>query len=390
MVIILNGSVGTGKSSTMEALVTGFSQAVALDGDAIGDVQPFEIYDEKRISYLYKTLEYLVRFHMEHGHENFVINYVFETAEQLTDLSSRLQALGQQVYAYWLHCRDECQAARIRKRNTNQLDWELNRYPVLNRILEQAHARGFIGVPIDNSDQTAEQTAKIIRLSIDNGRNAESSSGSTEGSKDTALSEIPDLHTRLKNQLSFVVEIDRIKQIFRKTRLFDGSRFENDAEHSWTLCCMAVILKEHANAGINLERVLKMLLVHDAVEIDAGDTFLYDSKRELAHIKEQEAAERIFGLLPADQRNELLALWQEFEDRTSPDARFAAALDRLEPLLQNYHTSGESWKKFDISPDMVMKKNRHIREGSEELWQLALSLIKESQKNGYFPASTIK
>ncbi|GAB6090601.1 HD domain-containing protein [Spirochaeta dissipatitropha] len=383
MIIILNGSVGTGKSSTMEALTAGFEQAVALDGDAIGDVQPFEIYDEERISYLYKTIEHLVRFHMNHGYRNFVINYVFETPDQLARLSSSLQALGQEVHAFWLYCRDECQTARIRKRGTNQIDWELERFPVLNRILEQAHESGFIGTPLDNSNLTAKETAGEIRARIDK-QKISPEKNSSETALIPELAEVPGISTRLQQQLGFIYEIDRIKQIFRKTRLFDDSRFENDAEHSWTICCMAVLLKEYSNEDIDLGTVLKMLLVHDIVEIDAGDTFLYDVNREQAHIKEQAAAERIFGLLEADQRDELLALWEEFENRSSPEARFAAVLDRLEPLLQNFHTHGESWQKYGIRPDMVLARNAHIQEGSEELWQLAHALIEESQRRGYF------
>src|SRR5262249_50705513 len=146
---------------------------------------------------------------------------------------------------------------------------------------------------------------------------------------------------RLARQIAFIIEIDKAKQVLRQTLLMDGSRLENDAEHSWHLAVMALLLAEYAGEAVDLLRVLKMVLIHDLVEIDAGDTFVYDvealaTRRE----REERAADRIFGLLPADVEEEFRALWEEFEAQATPEARFAAALDRLQPLLHNYHTGG--------------------------------------------------
>lgn len=136
------------------------------------------------------------------------------------------------------------------------------------------------------------------------------------------------------------MEVDKVKLIMRRSKIFDGSRFENDAEHSWTICVMALLLLEYANFPVNLERVVKMLLLHDIVEIDAGDTFLYSKERKGAAQKEKKAAARIFGLLPTKQCQEFMEIWHEFEARESNEAKFAAVFDRLEPLLQNYMTQG--------------------------------------------------
>lgn len=179
----------------------------------------------------------------------------------------------------------------------------------------------------------------------------------------------------LSRQLDFIIEIDKIKHIIRKTRLFDGSRFENDAEHSWHIALMAVVLREHASQPIDLERVITMLLVHDLVEIDAGDTFLYAPERKDAHAAELVAAQRIFGLLPAEEGDRLLALWEEFEARQTPDARFAAAMDRFEPLLQNRASNGSSWQEHRIPQEQVIAANVHIAEGAPALWDYALQFI---------------
>ncbi|MFW5801882.1 MAG: HD domain-containing protein, partial [Spirochaeta sp.] len=189
---------------------------------------------------------------------------------------------------------------------------------------------------------------------------------------------------RLTQQLEFIVEIDKIKGIIRQSKLFDGSRFENDAEHSWSICIMAILLKEYANFPVDLEKVIKMLLIHDIVEIDAGDVFLYDAARMDVNLKEEAAAQRIFGLLSPDQRDEYIALWREFESRTTPEAKFAAVFDRLEPLLQNYLNNGYTWKKYGIACETVVEKNRHIREGSEALWDLVQHILQHSVELGYF------
>ena len=188
---------------------------------------------------------------------------------------------------------------------------------------------------------------------------------------------------RLERQLRFIVEIDRIKNILRKSKLFDGSRFENDAEHSWSICVMAIVLHEYSNFKIDLAKVVKMLLIHDIVEADAGDTFLYSKERQNVFEKEELAAKRLFGILDADQKNELIQLWNEFEERKSNEAKFAAVFDRLEPILQNYINMGYTWKENKITYDMVIEKNRHINDGSEEIWNFVLWLLNKAVEKGY-------
>lgn len=191
---------------------------------------------------------------------------------------------------------------------------------------------------------------------------------------------------RLKQQLQFIVEVDKLKNVLRRTYLVDGSRRENTAEHSWHLTIMAVLLAEHANEKIDLLRVLKMLVVHDIVEIDAGDTFCYNDAGALTKAeRENRAADRIFYLLPADQASELRDLWQEFEERATNEAKFAAALDRLIPLLHNFHTEGRSWREHSIMSTQVMQRNRHIVEGSESLWEFAQNLINEAIEKKHLP-----
>ena len=189
---------------------------------------------------------------------------------------------------------------------------------------------------------------------------------------------------RLAEQIEFIVAVDRLKQVFRRTRLTDDDRWENDAEHSWHLALMAVVLGEHAATEVDLCKVLTMHLIHDLVEIDAGDTFAYD---EAAHAgkeeRERAAAERIFGLLPAGQGDSLRRLWEEFEGRETPEARYAAALDRLQPLLLNYHMRGVTgWRRHGVCAPQVVARNRHIAEGSPALWEFARRLIADSVKEG--------
>lgn len=188
------------------------------------------------------------------------------------------------------------------------------------------------------------------------------------------------LHTsRLAHQIAFLLEIDKLKTILRRTYLLNGTRNENTAEHSWHLSVMAIVLAEHSNQPIDTLRTCKMLLVHDVVEIDAGDTYIYDTAgNETKAAREQDAARRIFGLLPPDQRQEVYALWQEFEARQTPEARFAAALDRLMPLLHNVHTQGRSWQEHGIHAGQVFARNSHIADGSEALWEYAQALIQDA------------
>jgi len=189
---------------------------------------------------------------------------------------------------------------------------------------------------------------------------------------------------RLRRQIEFLIEIDQVKGVFRQTWLMDGSRRENDAEHSWHLAVMAVLLAEYAEPDLDLPRVVKMVLVHDLVEIDAGDTFVYDRDADPGWAaREREAADRIFGMLPPDQAEELRGLWDEFEARATPEARFAAALDRLQPILHNYQTQGRVWREHGVTSDRVIAQNRHMAEGAPRLWQYARELIRDAVARGY-------
>ena len=194
---------------------------------------------------------------------------------------------------------------------------------------------------------------------------------------------------KLRKQIEFIEEIDKLKSIIRQTRLLDNSRYENDAEHSWHLAMMAIVLSEHANdKNIDLLKVIKMLLIHDIPEIDAGDTFLYDKDGRIDSVEnEKKGAERIFSILPSGMTKELIGLWEEFEKKKTPEAKFAGALDRLEPLLQNYNTGGHAWKKHGIVRSQVEKNNLTIVHGSQTLWDLAQSLIDESVEKEYLEDS---
>ena len=191
---------------------------------------------------------------------------------------------------------------------------------------------------------------------------------------------------RLRRHLAFLKEIDKTKSIFRRTRLFDGSRHENDAEHSWHLALMALTLAEHANAEtLDLSRVVKMVLIHDIVEIDVGDTIVYDtSLREAKKAEEARAAARIFGLLPDEQRAEFVTAWEEFEARETAEAKFAAAIDRLEPILQNAADCGRAWREHGVTQDQARAANCHIAEGSAGLWQYVEELFAACAARGYF------
>ncbi|NLW16107.1 MAG: HD domain-containing protein [Firmicutes bacterium] len=192
---------------------------------------------------------------------------------------------------------------------------------------------------------------------------------------------------RLKQQIEFLIEIDKIKHVFRKTKLFDSSRYENGAEHAWHLAVMAMVLSEHANEQIDVTKVIKMVLIHDIVEIDAGDVIVYDQKnRALAQAKEKAAAERIFGLLPPDQKEEFIALWQEFEARETPEAKFAAAIDRLEPILQNHLTDYHAWRVHSVSYEMLLDNNRHVQEGSEAIWRAVQEIFAAARDQGATPS----
>lgn len=188
----------------------------------------------------------------------------------------------------------------------------------------------------------------------------------------------------LEKQLGFIVELDKLKNVYRRTLLMDGSRNENDAEHSWHLALMALVLAKYARETVDMLRVLKMVLLHDIVEIDAGDTFCYDTEGERHRLeREEKAAERIFGLLPPEQAHEFYELWYEFESRQTAEAKFAAALDRLHPLLHNYYTQGHAWQKHGITSSQVIERNKGIEDGAPLLWVYAQRLIHEAVEKNY-------
>lgn len=192
------------------------------------------------------------------------------------------------------------------------------------------------------------------------------------------------INQRLQQQITFLLELDKLKQVLRRTLPVGSSRYEDSAEHSWHLAVMALVLAEYADAQVNINRVMYMVLLHDIVEIDAGDTFLYDEAGRLAkQTQEAAAAERIFGLLPADQAAEFRALWQEYEARETADAQFAYALDRLMPLLQNYHNQGQTWQENHVHKGQVWRLNQPIGASSTTLWAVAEHFINDAVVQGY-------
>jgi putative hydrolases of HD superfamily len=189
---------------------------------------------------------------------------------------------------------------------------------------------------------------------------------------------------RLDQQLSFILEIDKLKTVIRQSLLIDMSRRENSAEHSWHLAMMATVMIEYAPEPIDVLHTIKMLLVHDVVEVDAGDTFAYDTagytdKDE----REQKAAERIFGLLPAEQGRKLRELWEEFEARSTPESKYANALDRLQPLLHNSRTQGGTWRIHNVTRDKVLKRMEPIKIGMPAVYPMVEKIIEEACGEGW-------
>ena len=181
-----------------------------------------------------------------------------------------------------------------------------------------------------------------------------------------------------------MVEVDKLKEVFRQTKLINSGRQENDAEHSWHLCLTVILLAEHANSpDLNVLHVLKMVILHDLVEIDAGDTFAYDEAGMVdQHERESVAADRIFGILPADQAAQFRGIWDEFEAQETPEAKFALACDRFQPMLLNVMTNGASWKEHGITHDRVVARNQRIENGSTTMWGRMSTMLDDAVAAG--------
>ncbi|MGC7095799.1 HD domain-containing protein [Amycolatopsis lurida] len=201
---------------------------------------------------------------------------------------------------------------------------------------------------------------------------------------------LPDgLPPRLVGQLTFLAEADKLKTVLRQSPLAAAERRENDAEHSWHLALMVAVLAEHADEPIDLGRTVQLVVVHDLVEIYAGDTPLYDDHgRESQQEREEAAAEKLFGLLPDDQKTHFRALWDEFEARETPEARFAKAMDRLQPLLLNWLAKGGTWQTPGVTAATVRERKAVIGDASAELWAAASTLIAEGERRGWVAPST--
>ncbi len=188
---------------------------------------------------------------------------------------------------------------------------------------------------------------------------------------------------RLKKQMDFILEVDKLKNITRQTYLSSGERKENDTEHSWHLALMCALLAEHANEKIDVQKTMLMVLIHDIVEIDAGDTYAYDAQGNTTkRQREVAAADRIFHLLPEDQEAYLRDLWEEFEEAKTPEAKFALSLDKIQPVMLNDASGGRSWREHQVEVSKIMKRNEATPEGSQKLWDYAKELIDRNVANG--------
>ena len=192
-----------------------------------------------------------------------------------------------------------------------------------------------------------------------------------------------DQKMRLEEQMSFLLEMDKSKNIMRQTYLANGERRENDAEHSWHLAIMCLLLGEYANENIDLLKTVTMVLFHDVIEIDAGDTYAYDTEGNKTKAeRENIAAKRLYGMLPKDQGEKLTALWEEFEKGETPEAKFARTLDRVQPLMLNNASGGRSWEEHKITKEQVYQRNQLTHLGSEVLWEYAKALIEQNAEEG--------
>jgi putative hydrolase of HD superfamily len=189
---------------------------------------------------------------------------------------------------------------------------------------------------------------------------------------------------RFSEQIAFLLEMDKMKNIYRQTRVLHEDRAENDAEHAWHLAMLAIVLREYANEPVDLTTVLETVLIHDIVEIDAGDTYAYDEAGNATKAeREQKAAERLYGLLPPEQGERLKRLWEEFEAQSTPEARFANALDRIQPLMLNFNKQGEAWRAHGTRREQVMGRMQPVFAGSETLGSFAVSLIEQAAEAGW-------
>lgn len=190
---------------------------------------------------------------------------------------------------------------------------------------------------------------------------------------------------RFQKQLDFIVEVDKMKTILRQSVIIDQSKRENDAEHSWHLALMAMILSEYVHSPkVDVNRAIRMALVHDLVEVYAGDTFAYDEDaNEDKLAREEAAAEKLYGILPEDQGRELYLMWKEFDEMETPDSIYAAALDRLQPFILNYCTSGYTWNIGNVTSSQVYQRLAKIKEGLPELWEVVEYMVEESIEKGY-------
>lgn len=192
------------------------------------------------------------------------------------------------------------------------------------------------------------------------------------------------INERLKKQINFMLELDKMKNIYRQTYVLHENRKENDAEHSWHLAILAFLLAEYASVPIDVTRVMKMVLVHDVVEIDAGDTYCYDEDENKTKAeREEKSAQRVFGLLPDDQKEEFYSLWREFEDNQTNDSKFAAVLDKIQPVILNYTKNGISWKEHGVYKEQVEKRCLSSADASDKLAELIQSIIDDAASKGF-------
>ena len=189
---------------------------------------------------------------------------------------------------------------------------------------------------------------------------------------------------RLKRQLDFILELDKEKNVFRQTHLSGHGRRENDAEHAWHMAIMAYLLKEYANEPVDIAKVMLMCLIHDIVEIDAGDTYAYDEDaKKTQREREVKAADRIFGLLPEEQGKEFRALWEEFEAQETAESKFARTMDNIQPIMLNAATDGKAWEEHDVHIEQILNRNRNTSKGSEAIWEYAKEeFLRPNLENG--------